>query len=102
MLEKLKNLKTESVVALEDLMALSAFATSLLSAYDAHKVAVPEWITDANAALSREIKTRVRDELEARLKKIKAQRESLKTAEEKRAALDREAAELEAALGSAP
>ena len=84
---------------MEEMLVLRVFGRGMTEEYSRIMVPSPEWLTDVMAKLTREIDARRRDELEKRLKEIKAQRSTLRTAEEKRAALDDEQAALERQLG---
>ena len=79
-----------------DLIGLSAFARIATDEYAKHGLTVPEWVTDKQNLVAREISTRSADAKAARLKDLKARRAALKTAEEKRVDLDAEIAKLEA------
>lgn len=93
----LKNFVTDRL-DMDELFALSAFGKSLRTEYQNREMPVPSWISDQLNALDREILARRRDELEKRLKDIKAQRTTLETAAEKRERLDKEQADLEKLL----
>lgn len=84
------------VTSLDELMALSAFGKSLAAEYEARKIKAPEYVAVQNDAISRQIDTLVRDQRAARVRHLKAEREGLKTAAEKRDAIEKELAELEA------
>jgi hypothetical protein len=80
---------------LDELVSLSAFGKTLRAEYEIHGIEVPEYVSTQLNALTREIKGRVADQVEARRKHIKAQLESLKTPAERRAALEAELAKME-------
>jgi hypothetical protein len=63
--------------------------------YQELNVDAPEWIYDRISEIDFEINTRVRSELQRRLKKAKARRAALATADEKRMILDEEIKQLE-------
>ena len=86
---------------LDELVSLSAFGKTLRKEYEAHQVEVPEYVSTQLNALTREIKGRVTDSIEARKKQIKSQLESLKTPAERRAALEAELGKLDGTLTTA-
>ena len=79
---------------LDELVALSAFGKQLRGEFEAQKVAVPEYVSDNLNSIAREIDSRMADRRATRVRELKAQRDSLKTAQERRDAIDRELAEL--------
>lgn len=83
----------------DELVAILAFGRQMVSTFGSFSIPAPEWLTDNITALEREVRSRHQDMLENRLREIRSRRETLRTAEEKRAAIDREEAELLAALG---
>lgn len=83
----------------DELVAILAFGRQMASTFGSFSIPAPEWLTDNITALEREVRSRHQDMLENRLREIRSRREALRTAEEKRAAIDREEAELLAALG---
>lgn len=93
MLDQFKNFNVDAA-DLDDLVALSAFGKQLRSEFEVQKVAVPEYVSDNLNALAREIDTRLADRRAQRVRELKAQRESLKTAQERRDAIDKELAAL--------
>lgn len=86
---------------LEDMLALIVFARGLRAAHEEFKVAVPEWLDDKIRALNREIVGKTRDALELRLKEVRQAKTQLMTPSERREALAKEEAELEAQLNPA-
>jgi ATP-dependent Lon protease len=94
MLDQFKNFNTEGL-ELDELLALSAFGRAMRTECEAQKVSEPEYVAEQLNTLRREIEARMSDRREARKREIKAQLESLKTKEEKRAALEQELAALE-------
>lgn len=93
MLQELRNFDVNRL-ALDEMFALSAFGKMVRSEYQNRNMPVPEWLTDQLSKLEREIVARRRDELERRLKEIRAQRTMLETTGEKRDRLAREEEEL--------
>jgi uncharacterized protein involved in exopolysaccharide biosynthesis len=94
-LESLKSLDTKRA-DLESLVEESAEARIVESEFKELGIELPGWFEPAVSSLRREIKTRNQDALAARLRDLKARRESLKTIDEKRNAIDAEIAALEA------
>ena len=97
MLQQLKNFIVDRL-DVDELFALSALGKSIHKEYQERGLPTPIWLGEQMATLEREILARRRDELEKRLKDIKAQRSTLETASEKRERLDKEQAELEKQL----
>ena len=93
MLDQFKAFNTE-VADLDELVAMAAFGRSLRSEFEALNVSVPEFADDQLRVIKREIETRVADRRAARVRELKAQRDSLKTAAEKREAIEKELASL--------
>lgn len=98
MLGTLKNLQIDRI-DIDEAIALFGFGKTLSTLYGEFSLPVPEWLDDRLGALKKEIVERRRDYLENRLKEAKARRSALRTAEEKRADVDNEIAELTKALG---
>lgn len=99
MLDRLRNLNLE-VGDIDDMMAMYAFGQQVKATYNSFAMDAPEWL-DANLALlHKEIASRVRGELEARLRKVVLRREALKTREEKRGDLEQEEQRLRERLGT--
>lgn len=84
--------------ALEDLFIAKNQLQVIDAGYQELKLAAPEWVTDRLGEISHEITSRVRAELQRKLKAAKARRSGLMTADEKRKMLDDEINELEAKL----
>lgn len=95
--DRLKSLKTD-VMSTEDMMELYHQAKAIAAEYGDFGATVPKWLTEAQNTLSRDIKNRLRDELQARMIELKSRRAALATPEERRTALDNELAALEAKL----
>jgi hypothetical protein len=93
MLDQFKAFNTE-VADLDELVAMAAFGRSFRAEFESLNVSVPEFVDDAIRAIKREIETRVADRRAARVRELKAQRDSLKTAAEKREAIEKELASL--------
>lgn len=82
---------------LDEMVTLAAFGRILRAEYEAQKVDEPEFVDTQLKLLRREIASKVDDKRQARRKQIEAQLQSLKTPAERRAELEKEKAELEAA-----
>lgn len=93
MLETFKKFNTE-VADLDELVAMAAFGRNFRSEFEALNVSIPEYVDDTQRAIKREIETRVADRKAARVRELKAQRDSLKTAAEKRESIEKELAAL--------
>ena len=100
MLEALRRFDADRA-NMEEMLALRAFGRAVVNEFANVAIPAPEWLTDTMTRLGREIDNRRRDELEKRLKEIRASRSTLLTVSEKRAALDAEEAELQQQLGIA-
>ena len=98
MLAEFKNFNVEHA-DLDELVALAAFGRHLRTEYENLKVTEPEFVDINLKSLRREIDTRLADRREARVRELKAQRDSLKTAAERREAIDRELAALGETVG---
>ena len=61
-------------------------------------IEAPEWLQEARRAAARELNEKIRDQRASTLKRMKMTRENLRTAEEKRAALDHQIADMEKQL----
>lgn len=84
---------------IDELVLMKSTADSMLATYASIGVEAPEWLQDAAKAVDKEVRARNRDMLEKELKEVQLRRESLRTTEEKRQALDAKEARLKAALG---
>jgi hypothetical protein len=98
MLQDFKNFNVDAS-DLDELVALSAFGKQLRGEFEAQKVAVPEYVSDNLNSLAREIDSRMADRRATRVRELKAQRDSLKTAQERRDAIDKELAALGETVG---
>ena len=93
MLQEFKNFNVDAA-SIDELVALSAFGKQLRGEFEAQKVAVPEYVSDNLNSIAREIDSRMADRRATRVRELKAQRDSLKTAQERRDAIDKELAAL--------
>ena len=85
-------------IDLDEAVELLAFAKLFDTEFTATGIPVPEFLTDAIGSLKNEIAARQKDARAKRLKQIRAAQAGLRTTEEKRADLAKEAEELEALL----
>jgi hypothetical protein len=95
MLDLLRNLDANRI-DLTAAVELSACARSYAAECETLGVETPDWFDPQVKALRREIKSRQQDAIEMRLRSARARLDSLKTADEKRQALQDEIAKLEA------
>ena len=93
MLDQFKRFNTENS-DLDELVAMAAFGRSFRAEFETLNISVPEFCDDTLRSIKREIETRVADRRAARVRELKAQREGLKTASEKREAIEKELASL--------
>jgi hypothetical protein len=91
----------EDRATIDEMVELAWVGTSLRAAFEAKNVAVPEWMDDSLRRVNRAIESHRRDALELRLREVRRQQDALKTPTERREALAREQAELEAQLATA-
>ena len=84
----LKNLQVRDGAVLDELVAARAELKILASNYDDLGVSIPDWIVEKLDQIEPEIKSQVKAELQATLKKLISSRSALRTADEKRADLD--------------
>lgn len=99
MLDQLKNLNVDRP-QLDELIALQAEAASLKGAYEKFGIEEPEWLSNADRNLHREIRNRAAADIERKIREKKGQLEGLKTTAEKRAALEADLAALNAKAGA--
>lgn len=94
MLEQFKSFNVDAADDLDELVTMAAFGRSLRAEFEAQNISVPEFVDDNLRAIKREIESRVADRRAARVRELKAQREGLKTAAERRDQIDKELAAL--------
>lgn len=95
----IQNMDVEQVATVEELIVGKAQLETVDSGYQSLGIETPEWVIDKLGETDREINSRVRGELQRRLRAAKARRAALRTREEQRSGLDSEIAELEKKLG---
>lgn len=88
----------EEVGTVEVLMLAKSQLKVIDEGYQELGLATPEWVSDKALEVEREITSRVKAELQLRLKRSRARRAALATADEKRQSLDAEIVELEKRL----
>lgn len=98
MLKQLKQFNTISA-DLEELVEVSALGRAYRAEFETVGADVPEWLDTTLRTVRKEIKVRMGDSIENRLREAKARRASLGTPEEKRQSLDTEIAKLEQMVG---
>ena len=87
--------KIDEVDTVEELLLGRAQLKTIDDGYQDLKLDSPEWVVEKLSAVDAEINLRVKGELMRRLKMARARRSALRTADEKRKALDDEIKELE-------
>jgi vacuolar-type H+-ATPase subunit I/STV1 len=97
-LQELRTLQADNVQP-EDIVATLAIAKAIRKEFEESGALVeaPAWLDDKIRSLQRELKLRTADVLEKRLADVRAKRDSLKTAEERRRDLDAEAERIQKA-----
>jgi hypothetical protein len=98
MLEQLKRVNVDGA-DIDEMVALIAFADSMIGVYRAKMVDVPEWLEAKRTGLDRELTIRHEAELERKLKLLDADIEGMATREERLSAKKAERERLMAALG---
>ena len=99
MLDQFKNFSADSN-DLDELVQLAAFGRQFRAEHETLNVPVPEYVDDNLRAIRREIESKMADRKATRIRELKAQRTSLATAQEKRAAIDKELEELGETVGA--
>ncbi|SRR6266403_1115295 len=94
MLTELKSFSPQRLDG-EELVELATFGRIFEAEFGQLGVEIPEWVGNQLRAVRREIRTRNADAIANKLRAAKARFESLKTADEKRAAVAAEIAQLE-------
>lgn len=87
-------------MSIDEMIVLLSHGVIYQNTFESQQVTVPEFLPTALRSLRRAIKARMQDQLEATLKDKRARREAMAPAEERRAKLDTEIAELEKQLQS--
>ena len=91
MLQRFKSFNAESA-DLDELVEVAVFGRQFRAEHEALNVPIPEYVDDTLRVVRREIDGRLADKRAARVRELKAQRENLKTAAERREAIDKELA----------
>lgn len=95
--ERLKNFQVDRL-DVGELLELRAVGKLLRVEYEAADVPTPEWLTDSLRTLNTEVDRRRKDELERRLKQLKAEDSADRTASERREDRAKERERIEKAL----
>jgi hypothetical protein len=98
MLEQFKQFNAEAA-DLDELVEVAMFGRHFRAEHEALNVPIPEYVDDNIRVIRREIDARLADKRAARVRELKAQRDSLKTAAERREAIDKELAALGETVG---
>lgn len=94
MLDQFKNFNAESA-DLDELVEVAAFGRQFRAEHETLNVPVPEYVDDNLRAIRSQIALRLADKKAERRRYLIAQRDSLKTAAERREAIDKELATLD-------
>ncbi len=89
MLEQLRNFDSDRANP-DEMVALHAFARVLEAEYQSLGLHAPEWVAEKKTEVKRELDSRLADMKAKRVREIKQQLATLKTAAEKRADLEAE------------
>lgn len=98
-LAELKNFDVNRAT-IDELISLAALGRILQAEYAQHEAEQPEWIGIQLKSLDREIAAKNHDRLEARLREVNSRLESLKTPNEKKLELRKEAARIKEQLSA--
>jgi len=98
MLDQFKKFNAEAA-DLDELVEVASFGRQFRAEHESLNVPIPEYVDDNLRVIRREIDARLADKRAARVRELKAQRDSLKTAAERREAIDKELAALGEAVG---
>ncbi len=99
MLDQFKQFNAEAA-DLDELVEVAAFGRQFRAEHESLNVPIPEYVDDNLRVIRREIDARLADKRAARVRELKAQRDSLKTAQERRDAIDKELAALGETVGA--
>lgn len=97
LIQQLNSVQVEGL-QLDEAVFLLSIAGSVIATFRDTVDEVPQWLTDAQETLRKEVKSRAQDALERRLKELEQQEDRLKSAEEKRGDIKAEKARLLAKL----
>lgn len=95
----LERTDVEEISTVEELFLAQNQLRVIDQGYQDLSLTTPDWVIDKLTQTTHEIDTRMRGELQRRLRAAEARRSALKTADEKRKDADAEIAELRAKLG---
>ncbi len=99
MLDQFKNFNADRM-DIDDLVEVATFGRQFRAEHEALNVPVPEYVDDNLRSIRKEIDSRLADRRAVRVRELKAQRDSLKTAQERRDAIDKELAALGETVGA--
>ena len=99
MLEKLKRLKLDAMLTLDEPIELYAYARQLETGYVENDIEVPEWLTAGLETLREDISVRRRNAAIAEMRDLEASIEGFKTQNEKKADAQRRLAKLQKLVG---
>jgi len=99
MLQNFKSFNIDTA-DLDELVELATFGRQFRAEHEALNVPVPEYVDDNLRAIRKEIDSKLSDRRAQRVRELKAQRDSLKTAQERRDAIDKELAALGEPVGA--
>ncbi len=102
LIHTLKQLNTDKMLEVDELVEVSAFARTIEQEYTELELPVPGWLQDSVNILREEIAKRTRASDLAKLKDLENRLEGFKTVNEKRNEAQRELAALQKKLGMAP
>ena len=97
MIERLRNLNIDQP-DIDALIELSSGARALITEFSANSIDAPEWLTQKQLEIKKEITARRKDYIAKSLKEAKARLEALNPAEERRAELSEKIKNLETML----
>lgn len=100
LLDQLRRVEVEGLT-LDQAVELAAIGRLVSTEFTLNALPIPDWLKDVNATLSGNIASRQRDARLKRLREIQAERVSLLSRDEKRAALANEEEQLQRQLGIA-
>lgn len=97
MLEKIRNFDPLGGIQLEDAVVLASVARKIAEEYDLLKVDKPAWLVEKTERIRQFVSDSVRDARKKKVAELKARLETLKTASERRADIEKQLADLESA-----
>jgi hypothetical protein len=95
MINEIRNMVISSRLELEEMVSLRSMLKNIAANFEDLKLDIPSWISTKLQDVEVVIKDKVRAERSAALTKLRARRDALMTADEKRKKLDEDIASLE-------